>query len=98
VWCRRIQTAPNRVEKFKLFVYHNARLEEHDDGPALVVRIEPTRAARTTDKSEPIASTQVRDATCHCRYPLYIIILSYDASIFFRQQGPFAAIPKGGRR
>ena len=35
----RIQTILNRVEKFKSFVYGEA-LEEHDDGPALVVQID----------------------------------------------------------
>jgi transposase len=37
----RIQTILNRVEKFQSFVYGEARLEEHDDGPALVVRVRP---------------------------------------------------------
>jgi transposase len=53
----RIQTILNRVEKFKSFVYRNARLEEHDDGPALVVRIEPRKNNRPVcsgcDKSGP---------------------------------------------
>ena len=35
----RIQTILNRVEKFKSFVYGEARLEEGDDGPALVVQV-----------------------------------------------------------
>jgi transposase len=39
----RIQTILNRVEKFKSFVYGEARLEEHDGGPALVVRVRPRR-------------------------------------------------------
>ena len=30
----RIQTILNRVEKFKSFIHGEARLEEHDDGPA----------------------------------------------------------------
>jgi transposase len=42
----RIQTILNRVEKFKSFVYGEARLEERDDGPALVVRIEPRKNSR----------------------------------------------------
>jgi transposase len=42
----RIQTILNRVEKFKSFVYRDARLEEQHDGPALVVRIEPRRRNR----------------------------------------------------
>ena len=37
----RIQTILNRVEKFKSFVYRSVRLEEQDDGPALVVSVEP---------------------------------------------------------
>lgn len=37
----RSQTILNRVEKFKSFVYGDAHLEERDDGPALVVGIEP---------------------------------------------------------
>jgi transposase len=36
----RIQTILNRVEKFKSFVYRSVRLEEQDDGPALVVSVE----------------------------------------------------------
>jgi transposase len=42
----RIQTILNRVEKFKSFVYGEARLEERDDGPALVVQILPRRNSR----------------------------------------------------
>jgi hypothetical protein len=42
----RIQTTLNRVEKFKSFVYRDARLEERDDGPALVVRIAPRKNSR----------------------------------------------------
>ena len=42
----RIQTILNRVEKFKSFVYGEARLEEHDDGPALVVQMEPRKNSR----------------------------------------------------
>src|SRR5208337_2346228 len=42
----RIQTILNRVEKFKSFVYGEARLEEQDDGPALVVQIEPRKNGR----------------------------------------------------
>ena len=42
----RIQTILNRVEKFKSFVHGEARLEEHDDGPALVIRIEPRKNSR----------------------------------------------------
>jgi transposase len=42
----RIQTILNRVEKFKSFAYCSARLEEQDDGPALVVRIEPRKNNR----------------------------------------------------
>jgi transposase len=42
----RIQTILNRVEKFKSFVYGEARLEERGDGPALVVAIEPRRNSR----------------------------------------------------
>jgi transposase len=42
----RIQTILNRVEKFKSFVYRGARLEEQDDGPALVVRVEPRKRNR----------------------------------------------------
>jgi transposase len=42
----RIQTILNRVEKFKSFVYGEASLEEHDDGPALVVQIEPRKNSR----------------------------------------------------
>jgi len=39
----RIQTILNRVEKFKSFVYDEASLEEHDDGPALVVNVRPRK-------------------------------------------------------
>jgi transposase len=42
----RIQTILNRVEKFKSFAYGEASPEERDDGPALVVRIEPRRNSR----------------------------------------------------
>ncbi len=42
----RIQTILNRVEKFKSFVYRGARLETQDDGPALVVRVEPRKNNR----------------------------------------------------
>jgi transposase len=42
----RIQTILNRVEKFKSFVYGAARLEERDDGPALVVQVEPRKNSR----------------------------------------------------
>jgi len=42
----RIQTILNRVEKFKSFVYGKACLEEQDDGPALVVQIEPRKNNR----------------------------------------------------
>jgi transposase len=42
----RIQTILNRVEKFKSFVYGEASLEERDDGPALVVRMEPRKNSR----------------------------------------------------
>lgn len=37
----RIQTILNRVEKFKSFVYGLAHLEELDEGPALVVQMQP---------------------------------------------------------
>jgi transposase len=39
----RIQTILNRVEKFKSFVYGEARLEERDGGPALVVQVLPRK-------------------------------------------------------
>ena len=39
----RIQTILNRVEKFKSFIYGEARLEERDDGPALIVQVEPRK-------------------------------------------------------
>jgi transposase len=42
----RIQTILNRVEKFKSFSYGAARLEEHAEGPALVVRMEPRKNGR----------------------------------------------------
>ena len=42
----RIQTILNRVEKFKSFTHGEARLEEHDDGPALVIQIEPRKNSR----------------------------------------------------
>jgi transposase len=42
----RIQTILNRVEKFKSFVYSNARLEEQEDGPALVVKVLPRKNSR----------------------------------------------------
>jgi transposase len=42
----RIQTILNRVEKFKSFVYGAATLEERQDGPALVVQIEPRKNSR----------------------------------------------------
>ena len=34
------------MEKFKSFVYGEARLEERDDGPALVVRVRPRKKNR----------------------------------------------------
>src|SRR3954465_10372682 len=42
----RIQTILNRVEKFKSFVYGEARLEERDAGPALVVQVLPRKNGR----------------------------------------------------
>ena len=42
----RIQTILNRVEKFKSFVYGEARLEERDGGPALVVQVRPRKNGR----------------------------------------------------
>lgn len=42
----RIQTILNRVEKCKSFVYGEARFEERDDGPALIVQIEPRSNSR----------------------------------------------------
>src|SRR5215213_6343993 len=42
----RIQTILNRVEKFKSFVYGQARLVERDGGPALVVRVLPRKNGR----------------------------------------------------
>ena len=41
----RIQTILNRVEKFKSFIYGEC-LEERDDGPALVIQIEPRKNSR----------------------------------------------------
>jgi transposase len=42
----RIQTILNRVEKFKSFVYRGARLEDQDDGLALVVNVQPRKHNR----------------------------------------------------
>jgi transposase len=42
----RIQTILNRVEKFKSFVYGAAHIEGRDDGPALVVEVEPWKNSR----------------------------------------------------
>jgi transposase len=42
----RIQTILNRVEKFKSFVYGAAHIEQRDDGPALVVEVEPRKNSR----------------------------------------------------
>jgi len=42
----RLQTILNRVEKFKSFVYGQARLEERDAGPALVVQVLPRKNGR----------------------------------------------------
>ena len=42
----RIQTILNRVEKFKSFGYGEANLEEHADGPVLVVRMKPRSNGR----------------------------------------------------
>ncbi len=42
----RIQTILNRVEKFKSFVYSDTSLREQDDGPELVVQIQPRRNSR----------------------------------------------------
>jgi transposase len=42
----RIQTILNRVEKFKPFVVGEASVEEHDDGPALIVRMKPRKNGR----------------------------------------------------
>ena len=42
----RIQTILNRVEKFKSFVYGAARLEQVQDGPALVVQVRPRKNGR----------------------------------------------------
>ena len=43
----RIQTILNQVEKFKSFVYGEARLEKRDDGLELIVAIEPRKNGRT---------------------------------------------------
>jgi hypothetical protein len=43
----RIQTMLNRVAKFKSFVYGGARLAEHEDGAALVVRVRPRKNGRS---------------------------------------------------
>jgi transposase len=42
----RIQTILNHVEKFKSFVYADARLEELEDGPVLVVQVLPRSNGR----------------------------------------------------
>jgi transposase len=42
----RIQTILNHVEKFKSFVYADARLEELEDGPVLVVQVRPRSNGR----------------------------------------------------
>lgn len=42
----RIQTMLNRVEKFKSFVYGEARLEEGADGPALIVQMVARKNSR----------------------------------------------------
>ena len=42
----RIQTILNRVEKFKSFSYGPARLEEQNDGPALIVQMAPRSNGR----------------------------------------------------
>jgi transposase len=42
----RIQTILNRVEKFKSFVYGNARLEEQKGAPALVLQVKPRKNSR----------------------------------------------------
>ena len=42
----RIQTILNQVEKFKSFVYGEARLEKRDDGLALVVPMKPRKNSR----------------------------------------------------
>ena len=52
----RIQTILNRVEKFKSFVYGEARLEEQDDGPALVVRM------RAPEEQPPVLFRVAADA------------------------------------
>ena len=56
----RIQTILNRVEKFKSFVYGEARLEERDGGPALVVQVLP---GRTAGRSAPVAADAARRTT-----------------------------------
>jgi transposase len=42
----RIQTILNRVQKFKSFAYGEARLEEHEGGPALIVAVRPRTNGR----------------------------------------------------
>jgi transposase len=42
----RIQTILNRVEKFKSFVYGQARLEEQKGGPELIVEMRPRRNSK----------------------------------------------------
>jgi transposase len=42
----RIQTILNRVEKFKSFVYGQARLEQRDGDPALVIQVLPRKNGR----------------------------------------------------
>ena len=42
----RIQTILNRVQKFKSFVYRDARLAEQVVGPALIVDVEPRKRSR----------------------------------------------------
>ena len=42
----RFQTILNRVEKFPSLVSGEARLEERDDGPTLVVRVRPRKNSR----------------------------------------------------
>ncbi len=39
----RLQTILTRVEKFKSLVYGEARLEEQEDGPALLVEMRPRK-------------------------------------------------------
>lgn len=55
----RLQTILNRVEKYKSFVYGSARIEEQEDGVALVVPVRPRRGSR------PVC------AGCGCRGPVY---------------------------